>query len=522
MPVYRRKSGLQITPTIVKYAVVRPHRRTYRVLHTTKLAIKTDADKSRAFEIIRRGNFVPSDKLVVSYPTDIHHVEAIFPKLSDKELLHAIELNAEKYLTDKPESVVYDFKVTHRFMEDHTLKQRVFIFSLPKDKLESELSLLRTAHIFPYRLSDASFALWNLAACTPELPPNTLLVNIDTDYTIMVYIREGKLWFSRTIPLGVSSLLKDLQLTISLPEGRVVVIDADRASELLEKYGIPEPSDETTEEGIPFSMFRTFHRPFIEKISIELNRTINYISSTFNRDIDAIFITGDGASIKNLVQSISEEFTIPCNEYNIDHIFPAESKSTLHEFAIPLGLAIDVNNVNLLPRALEYEWHAILYRRYIKLLAVLSIPVLISIYGLLHLQETILKERMTSLSIQYNNAKITANEFISLVEKRDNLRKRLQSLPNVPRTPPYVGILKLLSNITPPNLQLTKLELSDHHALISGMVAGTDVGLELQLSQFLLNLNQSPYFSAITLLNKSHTTIDGIPCLTFDIECKIK
>jgi len=313
MPLSRyRKAGLEITTRAIKYAKVEKRRNTYRVIDSVKLDIASLADKMEALETLRRNKITARDKLILAYPPNVYTTEAIFPKLSDRELRHAIELNADKYLAKPVEEIIYDFKVVDQVVEDHIAKQRVLILSFSKTELENELSTLSAARILPYKLSDASFALFNLASLSTTLPERVLLVNIDMDYITMVFLRNKKLWMSRTIPLGVANLLENLRLTVSLPEGKVVVIDHDRAVQLLNEYGIPESTDKSTEEGIPLSMLRSFHRPFLEKLINELKRTLQYISSALKEKVEAIFLIGEGATIKNLLKNIAEEIDIRC------------------------------------------------------------------------------------------------------------------------------------------------------------------------------------------------------------------
>ena len=524
MPLSRyRKAGLEITTRAIKYAKVEKRRNTYRVIDSVKLGIASLADKMEALETLRRNKITARDKLILAYPPNVYTTEAIFPKLSDRELRHAIELNADKYLAKPLEEIVYDFKVVDKVVEDHIAKQRVLILSFNKTELENELSTLSAARIPPYKLSDASFALFNLASLSTTLPERVLLVNIDMDYVAMVFLRNKKLWMSRTIPLGVANLLENMCLTVSLPEGKVVVIDHDRAVQLLNEYGIPEFTDvSATEEGIPLSMLRSFHRPFLEKLISELKRTLRYISSALKEKVEAIFITGEGATIKNLLKNIAEEIDIRCELMDPGEFFETPDDRPLFEFAVPLGLALDFENANLLPSALKLEWHARQQRSIVQLIGALLIPSLIAVYGLLHLQETLLKERKTFLSYKYATMKKKATEFFDLVEERNRLLNRKAHLPQVVQTSLLIDILKELSTLTPGNIQLNKVDLDKNEILISGVVFGNEAELELHLSEFLFRLNHSPHIGNLEVLNKSKVMLSNNAGLRFEIKGTVR
>ncbi len=523
MPLSRyRKAGLEITTRAIKYAKVEKRRNTYRVIDSVKLDIASLADKMEALETLRRNKITARDKLILAYPPNVYTTEAIFPRLSDRELRHAIELNADKYLAKPVEEIIYDFKVVDQVVEDHIAKQRVLILSFNKTELENELSTLSAARILPYKLSDASFALFNLASLSTTLPERVLLVNIDMDYITMVFLRNKKLWMSRTIPLGVANLLENLRLTVSLPEGKVVVIDHDRAVQLLNEYGIPESTDKSTEEGIPLSMLRSFHRPFLEKLINELKRTLQYISSALKEKVEAIFLIGEGATIKNLLKNIAEEIDIRCELMDPGEFFETPDDRPLYEFAIPLGLALDFENVNLLPSALKLEWHARQQRSIVQLIGALLIPSLVAIYGLLHLQEVLLKERKTFLSYEYATMKKKATEFFNLVEERNRLLNRKAHLPQVVQTSLLIDILKELSALTPRNIQLNKVDLNKNEILISGVVFGDEAELELHLSEFLFKLNYSPHIGNLEVLNKSKVMLSNNAGLRFEIKGTVR
>jgi len=185
-------------------------------------------------------------------------------------------------------------------------------------------------------------------------------------------------------------------------------------------------------------------------------------------------------------------------------------------------LALDFENVYLLTSALKLERHARQQRSIVQLIGALLIPSLVAIYGLLHLQEVLLKERKTFLSYEYATMKKKATEFFNLVEERNRLLNRKAHLPQVVQTSLLIDILKELSALTPRNIQLNKVDLNKNEILISGVVFGDEAELELHLSEFLFRLNHSPHIGNLEVLNKSKVMLSNNAGLRFEIKGTVR
>ena len=115
-------------------------------------------------------------------------------------------------------------------------------------------------------------------------------------------------------------------------------------------------------------------------------------------------------------------------------------------------------------------------------------------------------------------------EYLALKSKIDQ-RKNLLSKA-VGRQPLWWGIFKELSIITPQEVVLSKIITTEQkkpfEVHLVGEILAKYTTVDLALSQYLLALDESPFFSRVQLVSTEKDMYSVIPRANFEIVCQLK
>jgi len=165
----------------------------------------------------------------------------------------------------------------------------------------------------------------------------------------------------REIETGVNHFINSLTGTIHI-EGGKIEVNRELADELLRTYGISaKNSVGFTKEKIPISKIGILLFQTVEKLVLELHRSIDFYRSNFNNvSIESILVTGGGSGIINLYDLLQDQFGIPVKEFSyLQKLTIGRDISELDQLMQDanllggsIGLAIDSSNeLNLLSKS---------------------------------------------------------------------------------------------------------------------------------------------------------------------------
>jgi len=112
-------------------------------------------------------------------------------------------------------------------------------------------------------------------------------------------------------------------------------------------------------------------------------------------------------------------------------------------------------------------------------------------------------------------------EYFTLEKAIQELEARQRSLKEVVGEElPTVPVMAKLTQIVPPNIQLGTFALSNRtNCKMTGVVSGEPHLLDIDLAQFMIDLERSPSFKQVQLVSKNRSTLQGETVLEFEIQC---
>jgi len=125
-----------------------------------------------------------------------------FPSSRLEELTQMVQLSGKAQLPYPPEQAVVDFQV----LDQVGGTSMVHLVACQRDQLEQHVALLRQAGLEPQLMTPNSWgvlAWYQRLGRSPDVREPVMVINVDSDHTDLVLIRQGQLVFSRSLSQGV-------------------------------------------------------------------------------------------------------------------------------------------------------------------------------------------------------------------------------------------------------------------------------------------------------------------------------
>jgi type IV pilus assembly protein PilM len=472
------------------------------------------------------------------------------PSLSKKDLKGAVSIELKKRLPFQMDldSISFDYFVTGQFRDEKgATLLRVTCIAADNNVVTEGVEFLKEMNLRPIGISVIPDALANLIPLCLNIKPNQTiaLLDIGADSSLLNFYKGDMLQFSREIPIGGDHITKAMTKSIVASTG-TINLTAEEAEKIKRQCGIPLEDEESTEYYTDFGMLlgsqiSAMLRPTLERLITELVRTLNYYSKSFHiPKIEGLYLTGGSCRLKNI-----ERFLLS----NLEGIDRVERLNTLKavkgwadvsifkqelvmEQAAPhLSAAFGVclgkgGRVNLLPLKERIEQKA----NFMMVLAKVSFPIILILvtlfYTLTYIGTFRYKRLIAEAEASINKldpvvAKV--KEYLALKSKIEQRRNLLEKA--VGRQPLWWGVLKELSAITPQEVVLEKIVTTKKKERLEirliGEILAKYTTVDLALSQYLLALDGSPFFSRVQLISTQKDMYSVIPRARFEIVCQL-
>lgn len=484
---------------------------------------------------------IPENFLINScvYGEKVLLKKVVVPKLSKKEQAAAIEWNAKKDISFPGESALVDFRIIEEFLDKGIEKISSLVALSDKPVIDDHLSVLSSANITPNNISTKPSALFNSYRHQfkgKELEDG-IIIDIGATISYIIFVNEGQLQFARELKTGGDDINKGMEGSISTNTG-IVKINDEIAEKLKKDYGIPEEgTSDMTPDGIPVAQVGFIIRPSLEKLLGQIQRSIDYYRNKFPYDEPGkVFLSGGTALLKNGLKFFSNGLEKEVEALNpFKNVFVDErrvKRDELDTIAPQLTVAAgsiltEYKRLNLLPqeikeipirkRQFKYTIYAASF--IVLLLLILSI---MSVSSLSKLKR--IYNETESTVLEADSKKV---EFRRLILRKQSLQGEIVKFKNqilgVLGSKDIIGVLKILSSLTPDYIIINKIEVSideDKELNIHGTVKRQGYNNDVLLMGYMVELRKTGYFAEIEPY-QDKTEDPRLKILQFELKCHL-
>ena len=471
------------------------------------------------------------------------------PPLSKKDLKGAVGIELKKRLPFQLDmsNVTYDFFVTGQGGDEKAPLLQVTCIAGDKASVDEHVQMLKEMDLTPVGIFTVPDCLGNLVPLCLESPSKgtVTLLDIGAASSQLNFYKGKQLIFSREIPIGGDHFSQAMAKTIVTPSGPVTITLED-AEKLKPNSGIPLEEEAKEDYLTDFGQFKgeqiaAMLRPVLERMVMEINRTISYYVKTFRSEkIEELYLSGGSSRFQNL-----DKFLL-CNLDGMQSVKPlnilkavkgwSERKVLGQELmmeqaaphlAVAFGLCLGQGGqVNLLPMREKLEQKANL----LSMLLTFAFPAILvlnlAFYGFTYV--TGLKYKLLSgkLEKEYQRLEPQAREITDYKEKETKFEEKKQLLDKAKGKQPYwLGVFKELSVILPPEVILTRIETVENkrpvQLVLRGRIYPRYTIVDLALSQMVMTLEDSPYFSQVELVSSKTNSSTREQWAEFEIICNV-
>jgi type IV pilus assembly protein PilM len=456
--------------------------------------------------------------------------QAPFPKMNRRELKDAILLRLEKYSPFTLDEAIFDFKTLGPVREAGAIKDNVMVIAARKDIVSDHISTLRKAGLEPSSISVIPFALQAAVKKYGRVRPDetVCLLDIGAEFTDMVFMKGERLDLARTITTAGNAVTEAMTVAITTEEGQLA-LDAYDAENLKRKHGIPaEDSPDRLPSGIMVKRLGTLQRPALERFVAEVNRSIDYYRREFGEQkIDRLLICGGTAAMKGLREYLQTNFGIPTElfdpfrEHGLYRKGAQPEEEAGYRMVTVLGLAYDHTAVDLLPSEMKTGKFVARDVRLVTIGGILWVGLLIVIYVLLLGWSGVSSGQISKLKKDLKDTEEANREYFALQKEVGDLESRQRALKSVVGEGTVsVPTMARLTKVVPANIQLNTFALTGRTSVkLTGVVFSEPHLLDIDLSQFMIDLEHSAGFKQVQLVSKSRSVLQGESALEFEIQC---
>lgn len=469
------------------------------------------------------------------------HIQA--PKMARKELSKAVSWTCRKDFPFPLESAVFEYQILNSKNTKSSGKYDIFVIAAQEGVIAGHLEMLNHAQIAPAKISTLPVALWQLFKTVVKSDQGKCyaVLDIGGKSSHFVFIKGGQLLFAREIATGGDDFTNALTGSIFV-EGREISVSKERAEKLKRRYGVIDVEDGmVTSEGIPFKEILVMMSPVLEKLSSEVRRTVDFVKEKFGvPGLHQIHLTGGGSFLKNLPAKLQQDLSTEVRILNPFQFISTRKFERGEElfrlgprFATAVGLALDRNMaLNLLPQKLKGA-HAFQYiKRIVRYVFVILTLLMVWFSQDIKREVQQMKNEFQRINHEFNDVKPRRDKFLELQKTLNELKERTDLYNNqIDIKLDAANHLKAVSHLLPSNITLTALQMQYRQAmdekkeeymrelLVLEGVAFQNNSMEgINLARFLLDLERSNYFRAVTL---RYQKIRDDGNLSFTLECEL-
>ena len=473
------------------------------------------------------------------------------PSIPKAELKEAVRWAIKEYLPFPVESAQIDFFILHEFIEDNVKKLDVIAVACPKTLIDRTLSIAEGAGLKPVHLDICPFAIWNAMIISGQLAKGEVIALIDLgdEKTVIHLFRKGVLQFAREItPAGEDITRAIMEGIVSDKEPRLIYERAEKIKQEMDIFS-KTPHEKVGDKSVDFSKISFLVRPVIERLTVEIGRSLDYYKNQFHVErIDRLLLTGGGSNLVDIASCLSGELRLPVEQFipfrrilfDSKKIDPQvaqllEPMSAL--FTVATGIALpETKQIELLPVKPPY-WSSARMEKLIPIFStIVTLIVFLWIFLQMSGQMSVIKKEYDEKMTKVKTLEALQAELIVLKDEENRMKQDLSLIPSsVIIQVPFQEVLHEVGRIVPDNVTVTLLSVQEgqdtskketqtkegKELQIKGIAFGTDLQCLTALAQIIERLEESPLFKNARLVTADENKLYNQPATEFEIVCDI-
>jgi type IV pilus assembly protein PilM len=474
------------------------------------------------------------------------------PSMPRAELKEAIKWEIKGYLSFPVETAEVDFYILHEFVDDSVKRLDVMVVACPKTIIDRTINIAEGAGLKPVHLDIGPFALWNIMLVSGQLTKKEeliVLVDLGAEKTGIHLFKDGILQFSRDIkPAGADITHAIMDGIISDKEPHILY---ERAEKIKKEMAILSKTshEKKVDQSIDLSKISFLIRPVLERLAVEIGRSLDYFRSQFHAEqIDRLLLTGGGSNLTDIASYLSGELRLPVEQFipfrkilldskKIDPQAAQVLEPMSAQFTVATGIALpETKRIELLPAKQPY-WTKF---RVEKLIPVYSSIIALIIFLWIFLdisgQMSLLKKEHDEKMAKVKALEALQAKQIILKDQENRMKQDLSLFPSsVINNVPFQEILHTVSRVTPDNVMVTLLSVQNksdtskeeshtnkgNELLIKGLAFGSDLQCLTALAEIIERLEKYPLFKNAKLVTTVENKLYNHPATEFEIICDI-
>jgi len=189
-----------------------------KVIELNTSSLKKEEISHALKNLLRENKFIP-EYLTLIVPRIAASVRYFsFPTLNDSEIRSMLEYDLSNKLAYKEDELVFDHVVAEKSAEGYS---RVMAAIVPKDEIIPKFSFLKHVGLIPDEAVLSTASLFNQLVSIRKNADKFLLIYFDDGFAEIIYLKEGRLEFSRAInfkPAEMENLVREIKSTITILE----------------------------------------------------------------------------------------------------------------------------------------------------------------------------------------------------------------------------------------------------------------------------------------------------------------
>ncbi|MGE5307480.1 MAG: PilN domain-containing protein, partial [Deltaproteobacteria bacterium] len=282
-------------------------------------------------------------------------------------------------------------------------------------------------------------------------------------------------------------------------------------------------------------------RPVLERLVMEVTRTIGYYVKTFKSDrIEELYLTGGSSRLKNIDKFLLFNVEGIQKVQPLNILKPVKGWSErLHQqelvmeqaaphMAVAFGLCMGSGGkVNMLPAKEKLEQKANLLSMLLKFAFPAVLVLNLVFYSGVYFNGVKYKMFVGKLDSDISRLEPVAQKVREYRAQSQKLTEKAQLLERAKGTQPsWLGVMRELSALVPQEISLTRIVTEEKtkpvRIRISGVIFPPKYTIaDLALSQFVMTLEESPFFRQVELVSVRKNTDSQVASADFEIRCAL-